>query len=178
VSQPAEAAELHLRRTGRFADLLAGHELAWAHLWERFDIEMGGDPDALRIVRLHLLHLLQTVSPHTANLDAGVPARGLHGEAYRGHIFWDDVFVFPLLNLHLPRVTRSLLDYRYRRLREARHAAREAGHAGAMFPWQSGSDGQEESQRLHLNPRSGRWPAHARTTWAALSPTTSGSTTR
>ena len=54
-------------------------------------------------------------------------------------------------------ITRSLLGYRYRRLPEARHAAAAAGYAGAMFPWQSGSDGREESQRLHLNPRSGRW---------------------
>ena len=157
ISQPADEAELYLHRAGRFADLLPGHELAWAHLWERFDIDMSGNADALRIVRLHLLHLLQTVSPHTADVDAGVPARGLHGEAYRGHVFWDDVFVFPLLNIHLPKVTRSLLHYRYRRLPEARDAARAAGHTGAMFPWQSGSDGREESQRLHLNPRSGRW---------------------
>ncbi len=92
-----------------------------------------------------------------------MPARGLHGEAYRGHVFWDDVFVFPLLNIHLPKVTRSLLHYRYRRLPQARDAAREAGHAGAMFPWQSGSDGREESQRLHLNPRSGRWNPDAST---------------
>jgi trehalose/maltose hydrolase-like predicted phosphorylase len=26
-----------------------------------------------------------------------------------------------------------------------------------MYPWQSGSDGREESQKLHLNPQSGRW---------------------
>ena len=111
----------------------------------------------MRILRLHLLHLLQTVSPNTADLDVGVPARGLHGEAYRGHIFWDELFIFPVLNLRLPMVTRSLLGYRYRRLPEARHAAAAAGYAGAMFPWQSGSDGREESQRLHLNPRSGHW---------------------
>jgi alpha,alpha-trehalase len=157
ISEPATDAERALNRLGRFADLLHGHELAWAHLWERFNVEMGDDADSLRIVRLHLLHMLQTLSPHTADLDVGVPARGLHGEAYRGHIFWDELFVFPVLNLHLPKVTRSLLLYRYRRLAEARRAAREAGHAGAMFPWQSGSDGREESQRLHLNPRSGRW---------------------
>ena len=86
-----------------------------------------------------------------------MPARGLHGEAYRGHIFWDELFIFPVLNLRLPMITRSLLGYRYRRLPEARHAAAAAGYAGAMYPWQSGSDGREESQRLHLNPRSGRW---------------------
>lgn len=97
------------------------------------------------------------MSPNTADVDAGVPARGLHGEAYRGHVFWDELFIFPVLNLRFPMITRSLLGYRYRRLPEARQAAREAGYSGAMFPWQSGSDGREESQRLHLNPHSGRW---------------------
>nr|WP_319593481.1 glycosyl hydrolase family 65 protein [Georgenia thermotolerans] len=111
----------------------------------------------LRILRLDLLHLLQSVSPNSVDLDVGVPARGLHGEAYRGHILWDELFIFPVLNLRLPLLTRSLIRYRYRRLPEARAAAREAGYAGAMFPWQSGSNGEEESQRLHLNPASRRW---------------------
>jgi trehalose/maltose hydrolase-like predicted phosphorylase len=84
-----------------------------------------------------------------------VPARGLHGEAYRGHIFWDELFIFPFLNLRMPEITRSLLMYRYRRLPEARARRAAAGYRGAMFPWQSGSDGREETQELHLNPRSG-----------------------
>ena len=157
TSEPAVDAERWLSRLGRFADLLDGHLTEWVHLWERLSIEFDDFGDELRILRLHLLHLLQTVSPNTSDLDVGVPARGLHGEAYRGHIFWDELFIFPVLNLRLPMVTRSLLGYRYRRLPEARHAAAAAGYAGAMFPWQSGSDGREESQRLHLNPRSGHW---------------------
>jgi alpha,alpha-trehalase len=102
VSDPAEEAEQHLHRLGRIAELLHGHTLIWAHLWERFNIDIGENADELRIVRLHLLHLLQTLSPNTPDLDAGAPARGLHGEAYRGHIFWDELFVFPALNVHLP----------------------------------------------------------------------------
>ena len=157
TSEPAVEAERCLSRIGRFAELRDGHLNDWVHLWERLSIEFDGFTDELRILRLHLLHLLQTVSPNSTDLDVGVPARGLHGEAYRGHIFWDELFIYPVLNLRLPMVTRSLLGYRYRRLPEARDAARAAGYSGAMFPWQSGSDGREESQRLHLNPRSGRW---------------------
>jgi trehalose-phosphatase len=157
TSEPGVDAQRWITRLGRFAELLDGHLTEWTHLWERLSIEFEDFPDEVRILRLHLLHLLQTVSPNTTDLDVGVPARGLHGEAYRGHIFWDELFIFPVLNLRFPMITRSLLGYRYRRLPEARHAAREAGHCGAMFPWQSGSDGREESQRLHLNPRSGRW---------------------
>ena len=157
TSEPGVDAQRWVVRLGRFAELLDGHQTAWTHLWERSSIEFDDFTDEVRVLRLHMLHLLQTVSPNTADLDVGVPARGLHGEAYRGHIFWDELFIFPVLNLRFPMITRSLLGYRYRRLPEARNAAREAGHAGAMFPWQSGSDGREESQRLHLNPRSGHW---------------------
>ncbi|NCL76293.1 trehalose-phosphatase [Rhodococcus sp. YH1] len=159
VSEPADEAARWLPRLGRFDELLDGHVLAWGYLWDHLGIEYEGPGHghALRVLRFHLLHLLQTVSANTADLDVGVPARGLHGEAYRGHVFWDELFVFPVLNLRLPTLTRSLLRYRYRRLREARRMAREAGHRGAMFPWQSGSDGREESPQLHLNPRSGRW---------------------
>ena len=72
------------------------------HLWERLSIEFDDHTDELRILRLHLLHLLQTVSYNSEDLDIGVPARGLHGEAYRGHVFWDELFIFPVLNLRLP----------------------------------------------------------------------------
>ncbi len=142
-----------------FDELLGQHVLAWAHLWARFSIELHDTVEdwMLPALRLHIFHLLQTVSPNSMDRDVGVPARGLHGEAYRGHIFWDDLFVFPVLNLRLPELSKSLTAYRYRRLPAARRAARDAGHVGAMYPWQSGSDGREQSALLHLNPKSGRW---------------------
>ena len=80
---------------------------------------------------------------------------GLHGEAYRGHIFWDEFFILPLYNIHFPEVAKSALMYRYRRLDAARKYAKEHGYKGAMFPWQSGSDGREETQVVHLNPFTG-----------------------
>jgi alpha,alpha-trehalase len=144
-------------RAGGFDELLQRHQLAWHQLWQRFDIRIEGSERAQMILRLHIFHLLQTVSTNTIDLDVGVPARGLHGEAYRGHIFWDELFIFPSLNFRLPALTRALLNYRFRRLPEAKWAAAQAGYEGAMYPWQSGSDGREESQTLHLNPRSGRW---------------------
>lgn len=157
VSAPDDEAARALRSAGRFADLLESHTAAWEHLWDRLRIDLGGGEHATRVIRLHLLHLVQTLSPHTADLDVGVPARGLHGEAYRGHVFWDELFVHPVLSPRFPRLARGLLRYRYRRLPEARRAAAAAGLSGAMFPWQSASDGREESQLMHLNPLSGHW---------------------
>ncbi len=157
ISEPTSAARHYLDESGRYADLHRAHARAWARLWEQCAVNLDASTVALRILRLHLLHVLQTISPHTAELDAGVPARGLHGEAYRGHVFWDSLFVSPVLTVRMPNLARSLLLYRYRRLPQARRAAHRAGYPGAMYPWQSGSDGREVSQQLHLNPQSGRW---------------------
>ncbi|QOV33725.1 glycoside hydrolase family 65 protein [Streptomyces ferrugineus] len=160
ISDPLHAAVDRVGRSPGFDDLLESHLTAWDQLWRRAELDVPGESG--RILRLHLFHVLQTLSPHTADLDVGVPARGLHGEAYRGHVFWDELFVLPYLNLHFPEVSRALLRYRHRRLEQARIAASSAGHRGAMYPWQSGSDGREETQQLHLNPRSGRWlPDHS-----------------
>ncbi len=146
-----------------FEQLLTRHESAWGSLWSRFDIELdSANVWTETVLHLHIFHLLQTVSPHTLHLDVGVPARGWHGEAYRGHIFWDELFIFPFFNFQRPILASALLDYRHARIGAARAAARAAGFAGAMFPWQSGSNGQEETQQLHLNPKSGRWlPDHS-----------------
>lgn len=161
VSDPLTAARERADSAPDFDQLRTEHALAWRHLWNRCSVDVG-DEDDQRVLNLHLFHLLQVLSPHVVDLDTGVPARGLHGEAYRGHVFWDEVFVFPFLDLHFPETARAVLRHRWRRLPKARAAAREAGLRGALFPWQSGSDGREETQRTHLNPMSGRWlPDHS-----------------
>lgn len=158
LSSPREGVlrELEFVGTG-FAAVLDRHAAAWGRLWEEFEVKLDTDDQTQLITNLHIFHLLQTISPHTADLDVGIPARGLHGEGYRGHVFWDELFVLPLFVLRRPAVARALLDYRWRRLDAARLNARAAGLSGSMFPWQSGSDGREETPRQLFNPRSGRW---------------------
>lgn len=181
ISEPALKARTTASRVGNFAALLHTHRQAWDLMWRRCDItlvvserapvaldpqfEFADSPEPTltsnqrmqMVLRVHTFHLLQTVSRNTVGLDVGVPARGLHGEAYRGHIFWDELFIFPFLTYCVPEITRALLMYRYRRLDQARDLAADAGFRGALFPWQSGSDGREETQQMHLNPKSGRW---------------------
>ncbi|MGH3693603.1 MAG: glycoside hydrolase family 65 protein [Pseudonocardiaceae bacterium] len=162
ITETLAAAGKHVARYPDFAAALTEHESAWAELWDIGDIQLPRQPRVQLLLRFHVCHVLQVCSRHTARHDVGVPARGLNGEAYRGHVFWDELYVYPYLNFRLPEITRGLLLYRYRRLAEARAAAREAGYRGAMFPWQSGSDGSEETQVVHLNPLSGQWhPDHS-----------------
>jgi len=157
VSDTLVRAATSAARHDEFASSFRRHSAAWDELWRVCDMRVSGDDEVQLLLRLHIAHLLQVCSRHTADLDAGLPARGLNGEAYRGHVFWDEIYALSFFNFRLPEVTRGLLMYRYRRLGEARAAAREAGWRGAMFPWQSGSEGTEETQRVHLNPLSGRW---------------------
>jgi beta-phosphoglucomutase family hydrolase len=150
-----------IARAGCFEAVKVEHVRTWKNLWRRFDVYFEpAEPaklNALMLLRLNMFHLLQTVSIHSIGLDIGIPARGWTGEAYQGHIFWDELFIFSFFNHRMPEITRSLLMYRYRRLGEARAAARRAGYKGAMFPWQSGSNGEEVTQARNLNPRSERW---------------------
>ena len=146
-----------LERMLSFDQIFEESKVAWDTIWKKADIKVAGDRIAQKMLRLHIYHLMVSASPHNKSIDAGITARGLHGEAYRGHIFWDELFILPFYDIHFPETAKSMLMYRYRRLNKAREYAKEYGYRGAMFPWQSGSDGREETQILHLNPVSGNW---------------------
>ncbi|MEJ2593601.1 MAG: beta-phosphoglucomutase family hydrolase [bacterium] len=151
-----------VKSAGTYASLLGKSKEAWQKIWQEIDIVIEGDRLSQKLLRLHAYHLMVSASPHNVKLDASVTARGLHGEAYRGHIFWDELFILPYYDVHFTDVARALLMYRYRRLDKAREYADEHGFKGAMYPWQSGSDGREETQVVHLNPVSGEWgPDHS-----------------
>ncbi|MTD40228.1 glycoside hydrolase family 65 protein [Erwinia sp. CPCC 100877] len=141
-----------------FDEELAQSKQAWQTLWKKADIQLSGDLMSQKLLRTHIYHLLVSASPFSNNeLDVSVTARGLHGEAYRGHIFWDEIFILPFYILHFPETAKQLLMYRYNRLKKAKENASESHYAGAMFPWQSGLDGSEDTQKLHLNPLNGEW---------------------
>ncbi len=157
LSDAGSEAAFRIQQAPSPAKLLAAHVAAWAQLWDRFGIQLVDGRHHRLALNLHVFHVLQSTIRACPDIDAGLPARGLHGEAYRGHIFWDELFVYPMLTLRRPEVTRSFLQYRYRRLDRARANARAAGLAGALFPWQSGSDGREETPSMLLNVRNGQW---------------------
>jgi trehalose 6-phosphate phosphatase len=159
VSEPSEAAVGELGQAGSFHMFSNG--MCWRGHTSGTTF-MSSSPMATRSATRHCKPSTSTCFTsnkpfrRTASTWMRASRRGLHGEAYRGHVFWDELFVLPFLTLRAPALTRASLRYRHRRLLAARKAARDAGFAGAMYPWQSGSDGSEDSQRLHLNPLSGR----------------------
>jgi alpha,alpha-trehalose phosphorylase len=93
-------------------------------------------------IRFNLFHILQASARAE---DAGVPAKGLTGQAYEGHYFWDtEIYVLPFLTYTSPRIAKNLLTFRYKMLPQARARASLLGHRGAMFPWRTIS-GEEAS---------------------------------
>jgi len=163
TDNPLDSAVKSVKHSPDFSTLYESNKKIWADLWDIFDVKVEGYAFSQKALRLHIFHLLETASIHNTKLDVGIPARGLSGEAYRGHIFWDEIFILPTFDFRLPEITQSSLVYRYRRLNQARKYAQENGYRGAMFPWQSGSTGKEETQVIHLNPKSGKWgPDHSR----------------
>lgn len=150
IYEPGASAREYASTAGDFDALVETHVKAWRSLWNRFDLVIETTEEHSKLIpslllHLSIFHVVQTASPHSVDIDTGIPARGWTGEGYQGHIFWDEIFVFPYINLRMPDITASLLKYRYRRLEQARKIAKSYGAQGACFPWQSASDGKERT---------------------------------
>ncbi|CAH1852050.1 glycosyl hydrolase family 65 protein [Convivina praedatoris] len=131
----------------------------WNQLWDNDDVTIASDGDILQLmIRMNVFHLNQAAQWRAnEHLDASVGSRGLTGEGYRGHIFWDELFVLPYYAANEPRTARAILQYRIKRLSAAQANASHEGEAGAMYPWQAGLYGDEQSQVIHLNTVNNEW---------------------
>lgn len=131
-----------------FETLLAQHCRAWDNLWKNADFDIVGDKEVQRAIRFNIYHLL--ICGTDKGDPAGIGARSLTGEGYRGHSFWDtEIFTLPFYIYTHPSVARHLLRYRYQQLNDARKIALGKGYKGAMFPWESAQNGEEATPAWH-----------------------------
>ncbi|PCK07132.1 MAG: glycosyl hydrolase family 65, partial [Alteromonadaceae bacterium] len=122
--------------------LQTAHKKAWDKLWES-DVEIQGDLKAQRAVRSAIYHLYSFARKGTAY---SLSPMGLSGLGYNGHVFWDtELWMYPPLLVLQPEIAKSLLEYRFQRLDEAKKNAFSHGFDGAMFPWESSADGSEDT---------------------------------
>ena len=131
-----------LRDVG-FETLLKDQRESWARKWTDAIVTIEGDAASELAARFAVFHLLSAAK----NVEeAAVGARGLSGDAYSGHVFWDaDVFVLPALCALAPESARAMLEYRLRRLPAARAGALRLRRSGARFPWESAASGDDVS---------------------------------
>lgn len=105
--------------------------------WQNQDIKIiSQNPVEQIAIRFAIYHLMVMTPSHDARM--GIGAKGLSGEGYKGHSFWDtELFILPYFTFSRPETARKLLEYRYHTLPGARRKAKENGYKGAMYPWES-----------------------------------------
>jgi alpha,alpha-trehalose phosphorylase len=115
--------------------------------WDRADIELEGDAPLQQALRFALFHVLQAGARAEQR---AIPAKGLTGNGYDGHSFWDmEMYTLPVLTYVAPRAALDALRWRHSTMDLAAARARELGLAGVTFPWRT----------IRGHECSGYWPA-------------------
>ncbi|WP_280770026.1 glycoside hydrolase family 65 protein [Salipaludibacillus daqingensis] len=131
------AEKIHAKMQSQsFDDLLQSQKKYLDAFWEKSDIKIQGADDLQQGIRFNLYQLLQSVGKDSVS---NISAKGLSGEGYEGHYFWDtEIYMFPVFLLTQPEIAKQLLLHRFSILGAAKERAIEVGHhKGALFPWRT-----------------------------------------
>ncbi len=133
-------------RDTAYKKLKDDHIQKWRSVWEESDLKISGSDFDQLALRFAIFHLIQMTPAHDDRIS--IAAKGLSGEGYKGHVFWDtEVFILPFFIYTYPEIARNLLKYRYHTLDGARQKAQNNGYQGAMFAWESAATGQETTPK-------------------------------
>nr|Q8L163.1 RecName: Full=Kojibiose phosphorylase [Thermoanaerobacter brockii]BAB97300.1 kojibiose phosphorylase [Thermoanaerobacter brockii] len=125
---------------------LQRHIEVYEELWSVADINIEGDEEADKALRFNIFHLMSSVNENDPMVS--IAAKALHGEGYKGHVFWDtEIFMLPFFIYVHPKAAKTLLMYRYNMLDAARKNAALNGYKGAQYPWESADTGEEETPK-------------------------------
>lgn len=104
--------------------------------WYKTDVKIKGNEELQQGIRFNIFHLLQSVG---RDGKTNIGAKGLTGEGYEGHYFWDtEIYILPFFLYTNPKISRKLLEYRYSILDKARERAKQMGHKkGALYAWRT-----------------------------------------
>lgn len=128
-----------------YEELFQEHAGVMDEFWKRSYLKIEGisleEEAAICFAQYHI----QGMTPwHTDK--SSIAAKGLTGEGYKGHVFWDtEIYILPSLLYTYPEAARNLLKFRYRGLEGARRKAADYNFEGAMFPWEAAKTGEEET---------------------------------
>ena len=135
------------KETG-YEELKEKQREAFRAFWEYGDVKVKGDDGLCQGIRFNLFHIMQAAGRDGRT---GMGAKGLSGEGYEGHYFWDtEMYILPVFVYTAPEIAKALLEYRFSTLEQARARARVLGHPkGALFPWRT-INGEEASTYFPL----------------------------
>lgn len=143
-------------------------DAVWAERWAQTDVEIDGDEESQRALRVSLYHMLRAVVEDDPR--CAIDAKGAAGEAYCGRYFWDtELFMLPLFLYTRPAVGKTLARFRSVSLDGARRNARRYGYSGARYAWESAPSGDDNcpnwqyaDHEVHVTAdvAYGMWHAH------------------
>ncbi|MEG2441957.1 MAG: glycoside hydrolase family 65 protein, partial [Acetivibrio sp.] len=131
-----------------YAEIKAEQKAYLSSFWKSADVKIYGDDSLQQGIRFNLFHTMQAVG---RDGKTGMGAKGLSGEGYEGHYFWDtEMYILPVFAYTDSKLAKSILDYRYHTIEDARDRARVLGHPkGALYPWRT-INGKEASTYFPL----------------------------
>lgn len=149
---PAEFSEAALS----YQSIHQENQTYWRNFWQQHRVIMETDSAFDQLALDFACYHLEIMTPKTPDLS--IAAKGLTGEGYKGHIFWDtEIFIEPYLLHNHPELAKNMLAYRYARLAGAKKKAKDYGYQGALFPWESAASGFEETPKYAaINIRTGK----------------------
>src|SRR5262252_1624155 len=148
---PVAADALARNRALGWQGVLAAHETEWQEHWGASDVIIEGDDEVQEAVRFAVYDLTSAANPEDEHVSVG--ARGLTGDAYFGHVFWDtEIYLLPFYVAVWPEAARAQLMYRYHTLAGARAKAKAMGYKGALYAWESADTGEETTPERVVGP--------------------------
>ena len=128
---------------------------AWQQRWDASDVVIEGDDEVQQALRFAVYHLTSTANPEDERVSVG--ARGLTGDAYFGHVFWDtETYLLLFYTMTWPEAARAMLMYRYHTLPGARAKANAMGYKGALYAWELADTGEETTPERVVVPMARR----------------------
>jgi kojibiose phosphorylase len=125
-----------------FRHIYSLHREKWHREWNELGLKIKADKEFEKALIFNTFHLLQLYNEKSDYFI--LPARGLHGFGYRGHVFWDaDIYCLPFYLFIKPDAAKKMLKFRFKNLTSAKINAKKNGYEGAQFPWESADDGFE-----------------------------------
>ncbi|MBC1388952.1 glycoside hydrolase family 65 protein [Listeria welshimeri] len=139
-----------------YAELKLTSEAAWQDFWAHASVRVESTNDFDQFALDFACYHLEIMTPKN-DFRCSVGAKGLTGEGYKGHVFWDtEIFIMPFFLYNQPEIAKQLLQYRYLHLKEAKEKALKNGYKGALYPWESAFTGEEETPEFAaINIRTG-----------------------
>lgn len=153
---PQEAVKKAAEREIPYEQIAKTAKASWADFWSEHRVVIDSQNTFDQLALDFCCYHLQIMTPDDPQFS--VAAKGLTGEGYKGHVFWDtEIFILPFFLHNEPAIAKNLLKYRYFRLAGAKEKARQNNYLGALFPWESALTGYEETPKYAaINIRTGK----------------------